>query len=281
MPMPDLMAPSCQDTTRSERYPTSPRANLQPDARRADAATEAQSSWLIDTEHLTKAYTLGPQTLLALNDVSVRIAPGEFVAVMGPSGSGKSTFMNVLGCLDRPTSGRYRLDGQDVADLPQDALATIRNRLVGFVFQGFNLLPRTSALENVELPLVYAGMPAEERRRRALARLQDVGLRERALHQPSQLSGGQQQRVAIARALANDPKLVLADEPTGALDTRTSVEIMALFQAFNSRGITVVLVTHEPDIAQFARRKLSFRDGRVVADEPVAQPRIATPGHAT
>jgi len=228
------------------------------------------TEWLIETEHLAKAYTLGPQTLMALNDVSVRIAAGEFVAVMGPSGSGKSTFMNVLGCLDSPSAGTYRLDGLDVSNLPPDALASIRNRLVGFVFQGFNLLPRTSALENVELPLIYAGVPAPERRRRALVRLADVGLAERALHQPSQLSGGQQQRVAIARALANDPKLILADEPTGALDTRTSVEVMKLFQAFNAHGITIVLVTHEPDIAHFARRLLRFRDGRVIADELVA-----------
>jgi len=233
------------------------------------------SDWLIETEHLVKAYTLGPQTLLALNDVSVRIGAGEFIAVMGPSGSGKSTFMNVLGCLDSPTSGRYRLDGLDVANQPPDALAGIRNRLVGFVFQGFNLLARTSAVENVELPLIYAGVPAAERRRRALARLADVGLEDRALHQPSQLSGGQQQRVAIARALANNPKLILADEPTGALDTRTSVEVMALFQAFNAHGITVVLVTHEADIAQFARRVLRFRDGRLIADEPVPSPRLA------
>ncbi len=233
------------------------------------------SEWLIETEHLVKAYTLGPQTLLALNDVSVRIAAGEFIAVMGPSGSGKSTFMNVLGCLDSPTSGRYQLDGLDVANLLPDALAGIRNRLVGFVFQGFNLLPRTSAVENVELPLIYAGIAAAERRRRALARLADVGLADRAFHQPSQLSGGQQQRVAIARALANNPKLILADEPTGALDTRTSVEVMALFQAFNGRGITVVLVTHEQDIAHFARRLLRFRDGRLIADEPVQSPRMA------
>ena len=233
------------------------------------------TEWLIETEHLAKAYTLGPQTLMALNDVSVRIAAGEFVAVMGPSGSGKSTFMNVLGCLDSPSAGTYRLDGLDVSNLPPDALASIRNRLVGFVFQGFNLLPRTSALENVELPLIYAGVPAPERRRRALVRLADVGLAERALHQPSQLSGGQQQRVAIARALANDPKLILADEPTGALDTRTSVEVMKLFQAFNAHGITIVLVTHEPDIAHFARRLLRFRDGQLIADEPVKSPRLA------
>jgi putative ABC transport system ATP-binding protein len=233
------------------------------------------TDWLIETEHLTKAYTLGPETLLALNDVSVRIAVGEFIAVMGPSGSGKSTFMNVLGCLDNPTTGQYRLDGRDVSCLPSDELAAIRNRLVGFVFQGFNLLPRSTALENVELPLIYASVPAAERRRRALARLRDVGLADRALHLPSQLSGGQQQRVAIARALVNDPKLILADEPTGALDTKTSVEVMALFQTFNASGITVVLVTHEPDIAHFARRLLRFRDGRVIADEAVESPRVA------
>ena len=230
---------------------------------------------LIETEHLVKAYQLGPQTLLALNDVTISIAEGEFVAVMGPSGSGKSTFMNVLGCLDRPTSGIYRLAGQDVSHLPKDELARIRNRMVGFVFQGFNLLPRTTAIENVALPLVYAGMSSAERRRRAATRLAEVGLGDRLDHQPSQLSGGQQQRVAIARALANDPRLILADEPTGALDTRTSVEIMGLIQGFNERGMTVVLVTHEPDIATFARRIVRFRDGRVVSDEPVPQPRRA------
>jgi len=233
------------------------------------------STWLIETDRLTKAYTLGPQTLLALNEVSVRIAAGEFVAVMGPSGSGKSTFMNMLGCLDSPTSGAYRLDGQDIADLDPDARAGARNRLVGFVFQGFNLLARSTARENVELPLIYAGVSPAERRRRALARLGDVGLADRAEHLPSQLSGGQQQRVAIARALVNNPKLILADEPTGALDTRTSIEVMALFQAFNATGITVVLVTHEHDVAHFARRLLRFRDGRLIGDEPVAKPNRA------
>ncbi|WP_431857704.1 ABC transporter ATP-binding protein [Azospirillum sp.] len=233
------------------------------------------TDWLIETEHLSKEYRLGDVPLLALNDLSVRVARGEFVAVMGPSGSGKSTFMNLLGCLDSPTAGTYRLDGRDVSHLDGDALAAVRSRLVGFVFQGFNLLPRTSAVENVELPLVYAGVPAEERRRRALAQLAEVGLAERARHHPSQLSGGQQQRVAIARALVNEPLLILADEPTGALDSRTSVEIMALFQTFNARGITVVLVTHEPDIAAFARRTLRFRDGRLIDDRPVAAPRVA------
>ena len=233
------------------------------------------SSWLIETDRLTKAYTLGPETLLALNAVSVRIAAGEFVAVMGPSGSGKSTFMNMLGCLDAPTSGSYRLDGQDIAALDPDARAGARNRLVGFVFQGFNLLARSTARENVELPLIYAGVSSVERRCRALARLADVGLAGRAEHLPSQLSGGQQQRVAIARALVNNPKLILADEPTGALDTRTSLEVMALFQAFNATGITVVLVTHEHDIAHFARRLLRFRDGRLIGDEAVARPNRA------
>ncbi|WP_448192750.1 ABC transporter ATP-binding protein [Azospirillum sp. sgz301742] len=231
--------------------------------------------WLIETEHLSKEYRLGDVPLLALDDVSVRVGRGEFVAVMGPSGSGKSTFMNLLGCLDSPTAGTYRLDGQDVSHLDGDALAEARGRLVGFVFQGFNLLPRTPAVENVELPLVYAGVPADERRRRALAQLAEVGLAERAWHHPSQLSGGQQQRVAIARALVNEPLLILADEPTGALDSRTSVEIMALFQTFNARGITVVLVTHEPDIAAYARRMLRFRDGRLIDDQPVAAPQIA------
>ncbi len=224
---------------------------------------------IIATEDLGKDYHLGPHTVHALRGVSVSIEPGEFVAVMGPSGSGKSTFMNLLGCLDRPTAGRYWLDGEDVARLSRDQLASVRNAKIGFVFQMFNLLARTSALENVELPLLYGGISARERRQRARARLEAVGLAERDHHHPSQLSGGQQQRVAIARALVNDPAVILADEPTGNLDTRTSVEILALLQRLNRQGLTIVLVTHEPDIATYAGRRLVFRDGRLRTDEQV------------
>jgi putative ABC transport system ATP-binding protein len=227
---------------------------------------------IIVTEGLAKDYHLGPHTVHALRGLSVTIERGEFVAVMGPSGSGKSTFMNLLGCLDTPTAGRYVLDGEDVAGLSPDALARIRNLKIGFVFQQFNLLPRTSALENVELPLLYAGLPARERRARARARLGAVGLADREDHHPSQLSGGQQQRVAIARALVNDPAVILADEPTGNLDTRTSVEVLALLQTLNRGGLTIVLVTHEPDIAAYASRHLVFRDGRLKTDERVAAP---------
>jgi putative ABC transport system ATP-binding protein len=231
---------------------------------------------VIVTEGLTKDYHLGPHVVHALRGVSVSVERGEFLAVMGPSGSGKSTFMNLLGCLDTPTQGRYLVDGEDVAGLDRDALARIRSRKIGFVFQTFNLLPRINALENVELPLVYASVAARERRERARRRLADVGLANREHHQPSQLSGGQQQRVAVARALVNDPAVILADEPTGALDTRTSLEILALLQGLNRQGMTIVVVTHEADVAAHAGRILTFRDGRVIRDERVAAPRDAT-----
>ena len=231
---------------------------------------------VIVTEGLTKDYRLGPHVVHALRGVSVSVARGEFLAVMGPSGSGKSTFMNVLGCLDTPTEGKYLIEGEDVAGLGRDALAGIRSRKIGFVFQTFNLLARTSALENVELPLLYSKIPARERRLRARKKLADVGLANREHHHPSQLSGGQQQRVAIARALVNEPTVILADEPTGALDTRTSLEIMALLQNLNREGMTIVVVTHEPDVAAHAGRVLTFRDGRVIHDERNEEPRNAS-----
>ena len=230
---------------------------------------------LIETRGIVKDYRLGSHLVHALRGVSVTIQAGAFVAVMGPSGSGKSTFMNLLGCLDTPTAGRYLFEGEDISNLSGDRLARIRNKKIGFVFQTFNLLPRMSALENVELPLLYNGAAPRERRPRARSRLEAVGLADRAHHLPAQLSGGQQQRVAIARALINEPALVLADEPTGNLDSRTSVEIMALFQELNRSGITIVLVTHEADIAAYAARGLTFRDGRVIKDEPVQTPREA------
>jgi putative ABC transport system ATP-binding protein len=222
---------------------------------------------LIHTRDLMKTYRMGGGEVHALDGVSVDIDKGEFVAVMGPSGSGKSTFMNVLGCLDLPTSGEYLLGGKNVSQLAGDELATVRNRNIGFVFQQFNLLARTPAVENVELPLVYAGMGKKGRVEKAMNMLKKVGLGDRTDHHPAQLSGGQQQRVAIARALVTEPLLILADEPTGALDSKTSLEIMALFQELNRQGMTVVLVTHEPDVARFAQRIIAFRDGKVVQDE--------------
>jgi putative ABC transport system ATP-binding protein len=221
---------------------------------------------LIELKGLTRHYRLGGETVKALNDVSLGVDAGEFIAVMGPSGSGKSTFMNVVGCLDRPTSGSYRLDGIDVARLSSDALADLRNLKIGFVFQEFNLLQRLDALGNVELPMIYAGLDKAQRRTRAARALARVGLADRLHHRPTELSGGQQQRVAIARALVNEPKVLLADEPTGALDTRTSLELMALIQELNREGATIVVVTHEPDVARFAARLVRFRDGRVVGD---------------
>jgi putative ABC transport system ATP-binding protein len=225
---------------------------------------------VIRVEDVHKYYDLGETKVHALRGVSLDIAPGEFVAVMGSSGSGKSTFMNLLGCLDKPSSGRYFLDGTDVSALDKKALAAIRNRKLGFVFQGFNLLARTTALENVELPTLYAKLDKAQRGARAEEALRLVGLGDRMDHYPSQLSGGQQQRVAIARGLVDKPSILLADEPTGNLDSRTSVEIMQIFQDLNDQGLTIVLVTHEQDIAQFARRIVVFRDGKIRRDEPVA-----------
>ena len=231
---------------------------------------------LIELSHVSKDYVTGSEVVHALRDVSLSVGEGELVAVVGQSGSGKSTLMNILGCLDRPTRGRYSLGGVDVTKRSGDQRALVRNRLIGFVFQGFNLLPRTTALENVELPLVYRGVSARERRRRAKAALAQVGLADRAGHTPAQLSGGQQQRVAIARALVTDPPLLLADEPTGNLDTRTSDEVLALLQVLSrERGITVLIVTHEPEIAACSSRVVTVRDGRIESDELNAAPRDA------
>jgi putative ABC transport system ATP-binding protein len=224
-------------------------------------------SALIAIEELTKVYRMGDQELHALDHVSLTIDQGEFVAIMGASGSGKSTLMNLIGCLDRPTSGRYLLDGKDVARMSVNELAEIRNTLIGFVFQNFNLLARTSAVENVELPLVYAGVPARERRQRATEALEKVGLGQRLDHTPAQLSGGQQQRVAMARAIVGKPKLILADEPTGALDSKTTLEVMALLQELGRSGITIVLVTHEPDVGAYAGRMVVVRDGKILSDQ--------------
>jgi len=225
---------------------------------------------VIAVEEVHKYYDLGETRVHALRGVSVEVRSGEFVAIMGASGSGKSTFMNMLGCLDRPSSGRYLLEGIDVSEHDKKALALIRNQKIGFVFQGFNLLARTTALENTELPTLYTKIDKAERSRRAAQALVMVGLADRAQHFPSQMSGGQQQRVAVARALVNHPSILLADEPTGNLDSRTSVEIMEIFQNLNDKGLTIVLVTHEQDIAQFAKRVLVFRDGKIRKDDPVA-----------
>ncbi len=236
----------------------------------------SQGQSLVRLEDVTKTYEMGDVAVHALRGVSLDVAPGEFTAVMGASGSGKSTLMNVIGCLDRPTTGRYLLDGQDVSQLTRDELARVRNRTIGFVFQSFNLLSRTSAVENVELPLLYAGAGAAERHARAIEALARVGLADRAGHHPNQMSGGQQQRVAVARAIVNRPRVILADEPTGNLDSRTSIGVMALFQELGRSGITVVLVTHEPDIAEYASRVVVMRDGHVVSDSRRA-PRAADP----
>lgn len=242
---------------------------------------------VISLQNLKKTYKLGDNTVHALRGVSLDIEGGEFVAITGPSGSGKSTLMHILGCLDRPTEGRFLLNGKDVSNLSRDELAAIRNRQIGFVFQGFNLLPRTTAAENVEVPLLYTRpvMPAAERRKRALTALDAMGLAERAEHHPSQLSGGQQQRVAIARALVNEPSMILADEPTGNLDTATSIEVMQILQELRARrSITIVLITHEPDIAAYGTRVVAVRDGSIVSDranaprltrEEVVVPRVA------
>jgi putative ABC transport system ATP-binding protein len=231
---------------------------------------------VVEVREIRKTYQLGETEVHALRGVSVNIEAGDFVAIMGASGSGKSTFMNILGCLDKPTSGQYLLEGRDVSGLAKKELARIRNQKIGFVFQGFNLLGRTSALENTELPMLYSRASKTDRERRAREALALVGLAQREDHFPSQLSGGQQQRVAIARALVNQPLILLADEPTGNLDSRTAVEVIEIFQKLNSEGLTIVLVTHEPDIAQFAKREIVFRDGQIKRDDIVASPQVAS-----
>ncbi len=234
---------------------------------------------LIEIENLVKVYSLGEMEVTALQGVSLLVDRGEFVAIMGASGSGKSTFMNILGFLDRPTSGQYLLEGINGENLSRDELAEIRNRKIGFVFQGFNLLSRTSALENVELPLVYAGTPTSKRKEMAQKALSEVNLKGRGHHHPSQLSGGEQQRVAIARALVNQPSILLADEPTGNLDSKTSEEIMGIFQRLNREmGITIIMITHEPDIAAFAKRNILFKDGKIVDDHKNLAPTVAAGG---
>ncbi|MDN4083551.1 ABC transporter ATP-binding protein [Paenibacillus polymyxa] len=239
--------------------------------------SETQSNnTVIEIKELKKRYEVGGQEIQALRSVNLSINEGEFVAIMGPSGSGKSTMMNVIGCLDHPDTGEYYLDGYSILDARENELSEIRNEKLGFVFQKFYLLPRTTALANVELPMMYAGVPAKERRERAIEALRMVGLAERMYNKPNELSGGQQQRVSIARALVNHPVILLADEPTGALDTKTSIEIMELFQGLNEQGKTIVLVTHELEIAEYAKRLISFRDGNIERDEPIANRRISS-----
>src|SRR6201991_3629473 len=228
---------------------------------------------VIDIENITKEYVMGEEIIHALRGVTLQIRRNEYLAIMGPSGSGKSTLMNMLGCLDTPSSGRYEFSGKNVAEMDDDELAAIRNREIGFVFQTFNLLPRSTSLKNVELPLIYAGIDPETREHKAAQALRDVGLGERMHHKPNELSGGQRQRVAIARALVNEPSIILADEPTGNLDSKTSDEIMALFDELQSRGNTIVLVTHEPDIAEYAHRVVMIRDGKIFSDQPSSQMR--------
>jgi putative ABC transport system ATP-binding protein len=252
---------------------------VEPQEIQANAAVlppPAEARPVIQLDHIHKTYTMGDVDVLALRGVSLTIREGEFVAIMGASGSGKSTMMNIIGCLDRPTRGTYILDGQDVSELSKDERADIRCQKIGFIFQGFNLLSRTSALENVELPMLYAGVPTAQRDERAMEALAAVGLAGREQNHPNQLSGGQQQRVAVARSLVNNPALILADEPTGNLDSRTSIEVMEIFQKLNrERGITLVLVTHEPDIAQYAQRVVVFKDGRIKKDYQIEEQRDA------
>lgn len=224
---------------------------------------------MIEVENVVKIYQMGDTQLTALDDVSLKVDKGEFTAIMGPSGSGKSTFMNILGCLDKMNSGKYTLNNKDVSDLTDNELAYVRNKELGFVFQSFNLIPRMTLLENVELPMVYAGVPAKERRDRALSALEKVGLQDRIKHMPNEISGGQKQRAAIARAIVNSPSVIMADEPTGNLDTKSSEEIMKIFQKLNEEGATVIMVTHEPDISQHAKRVVRFRDGKITDDYEV------------
>src|SRR6516165_2543139 len=242
----------------------------------AKPRTSRSSVPVVSVRDVRKNYPLGETEVHALRGITVSIEGGDFVAIMGASGSGKSTFMNIVGCLDRPTSGEYRLEGADVSQLNKKELARIRNQKIGFVFQGFNLLGRTTALENTELPMLYSRTNKNDRERRAREALTQVGLGDRADHFPSQLSGGQQQRVAVARALVNQPRMLLADEPTGNLDSRTSVEVMEIFQKLNAEGLTIILVTHELDIAQFAKREIVFRDGQIKRDEVVEIPHVAS-----